>query len=301
MKIYSPLTGSTNVVLEEEIQCSFLIENYKKRLDTDVRKYFEGLKTVQIYKCLDTSFRFYYPLNTIGDGEFYESLQKYSWYYMDWKWEHEITRKLIKSTDSILEIGCAQGGFLNKIQQKGIECVGLELNESAAEYRRSRGLQILNQSIQEHARENPEKYDVVCSFQVVEHIAAIKEFIQLSIDALKPSGKLIVSVPNNLSNSLILKNSILNMPPHHMGLWDAVSLANLQSLFPLRLERLEIEPIQKYHLGCYQSLLQNSLFRKFGFWYKIFKKISDSIMLNNLYALSNYLLGHTILAQYRKL
>lgn len=300
MKIYSPLTGSTNVVFGEQIQSSFLIENYKKQLDVDVQKYFEGLEAVQIYKCLDTGFRFYYPLDTAGEGELYKSLQKHSWYYMDWKWEHEIASEIIRPMDKVLEIGCARCGFLDKIQQKGIDCVGLELNESAYEYGRSRRREILNQSIQYHAKENPEKYDVVCSFQVLEHIAEVKEFIQASIDSMKLGGKLIVSVPNNFPNSPILKNNILNMPPHHMGLWDALSLANLQSVFPLRLERLEIEPIQKYHLGYYQSILQDSLVRKFGFWYKFFKKIGDSIVLNNLHDLSSYLLGHTILAQYRK-
>ncbi len=300
MKIYSPLTGSTNVVLEKEIPCRFLIENYKKQLDVDVRKYFGGLETVQIYKCLDTCFRFYYPLDTDGDGEFYEALQKHSWYYMDWKWEHETASKIIKPNDKVLEIGCARGGFLNKIRQKGIDYMGLELNESAAEYGRSRGLEILSQSIQDHAKENPEKYDVVCSFQVLEHIAEVKEFMHASIDALKPCGKLIVNVPNNFTNSPILKNNILNMPPHHMGLWDAVSLANLQCVFPIRLELLEIEPIQKYHLGYYKSYIQDGFIKKYNLFGKIINKISGPLTMNILQDLSNYIIGHTILAQYRK-
>lgn len=305
MKIYSPLTGSTNVVLEEEIQCSFLIENYKKQLNIDVRKYFKDLKTVQIYKCLDTGFRFYYPLTTDGDGEFYESLQKHLWYYVDWKWEHEIASKIIKSMDKVLEIGCARGGFLKKIQQTGIECIGLELNESAVEYGQSRGLEILSQSIQNHAKENPEKYDVVCSFQVLEHISEVKEFIQASIDTMKPSGKLIISVPNN--DSLIFRcnhDLVINMPPHHMGLWDINSLIKIQQIFNLQIEAIHLEPLQAYHVKFSQSLVEKKLSQKlhdkYRFLAPLIQKSGNRFIEFSMKEVAGYINGHTIMAIYVK-
>jgi len=301
MQVHSPLTGSTNVVLEKEILCSFIIDDYRKHMDFDVTRYFHNLESIQIYRCLDTGFRFYYPFDIDGDSEFYKVLQKQSWYYMDWKWEHEIASMLIEQTDRVLEIGCARGGFLERINQKGIKCVGLELNESALECSRARALEVSNQSIEDHAKENQGQYDVVCSFQVVEHIAAVREFMQASINALKPAGKLIVSVPNNFPNSPILKDNILNMPPHHMGLWDTVSLANLQSVFPLRLERLEMEPIQKYHLGYYQSYIRDRSIKRYPLLGRVINRISKSVTENILSDLSNFILCHTILALYEKL
>jgi len=187
------------------------------------------------------------------------------------------------------------------MHQKGIECAGLELNESALEYGRAKGLKVLNQSIQDHAKENPEQYDVVCSFQVVEHVASVREFIQSSIDALKPRGKLIMSMPNNLPNSLILKDNILNMPPHHMGLWDVVSLANLQMVFSLRLERVEAEPVQRYHLGYYQSYVHDRSLERHRLLSKAINPLITRLTVSILQDLSDFVIGHTILAQYRKL
>jgi len=309
-RIHSPLTGSTNVVLQEEIQCDFIIDKYKKRMKIDVSKYFQGLESIQIYKCLDTRFRFYYPFNLEGNGEFYEELQKFQWYCMDWKWEHEIASMIIGSVDKVLEIGCARGSFMERVQQKGIECVGLELNKSAIKTGCRKGLNILSQSIQEHAKQNPEKYDLVCSFQVVEHISAIKEFIQASVDALKPGGKLIMSVPNNYPNSPILENNILNMPPHHMGLWDMNSLISVQRIFGIELRGIELEPLQPYHRGYADILVQKGMdvkmLEKYGILGKIIKReitnrFGRRFISYTASKLSKYMIGHTILVQYRKL
>ena len=266
-----------------------------------VSKYFKGIEEIFVYKCLDTGYRFYYPFDINGDSKFYEELEKFPWYYMDWKWEYEMASNIIKSKDKVLEIGCGRGSFLEKMQQKGADCTGLELNKNSVLYGQDKKMKILNESIQNHAKNNHERYDVVCSFQVVEHIAKIKEFLQASIDAIKPDGKLIISVPNNYGDSIILKDNLLNMPPHHMGLWDSVSLSNLQNIFPFRLELLEVEPIQKYHFGYYKSLVENYLAKDSDFWDKFFKRKRRFIIDKSIQCLSKYLIGHTILAQYRKL
>lgn len=308
MQVRSPLSNSTNVMLEKEIQCGFIIEHYKKQMGIDVSKYFQGLDSIQIYKCLDAGFRFYYPFNLEGDGEFYEELQKFPWYYMDWKWEHEIASTMVTPMDKVLEIGCARGSFLERMQQKGIECVGLELNESAVETGRRKGLNILSQSMQDHAKQNPGKYDLVCSFQVVEHIASVKEFTQAAVDTLRLGGTLIISVPNN--DSLIFKchdNIVLNMPPHHMGLWDINSLISIQDIFGLKLKRVELEPLYS-HRRFVETFLQRELsaglYRKYGVVGKMLTKVSESIgrriISYTVSKLSHYMIGHTILVQYTK-
>lgn len=304
MQVRSPLTGSVNVELEKEIECNLIIENYSRQLNIDVSKYFRYLKVIQIYRCLDTGFRFYYPFNIDGNGEFYQKLQGFPWYYMDWKWEHKMASVLIRPEHKVLEIGCARGSFLERIQRRGAKCTGLELNESTSEYGRSEGLEILSQNIQDHAKENPGQYDVVCSFQVVEHISAIKEFLQASIDALKPSGKLIVSVPNN--DSLIFKcNQIaLNMPPHHMGLWDMNSLIKIQYFYNLQIEALHLEPLQAYHVGYAQSLvvkkLSQELRDRYGFLAPFMQRIGSRVIRFSMREVAEYINGHTVMAIYIK-
>ena len=304
LQVHSPLTNSTNVVLDKEIQCDFIIENYKKQMDIDVSKYFQGLESIQIYRCLDTGFRFYYPFNLEGNGEFYEELQKLPWYYMDWKWEHEIASTMIGPMDKVLEIGCARGSFLERMQQKGAECVGLELNKSAIETGHRKGLNILSQSIRNHAKQNPEKYDLVCSFQVVEHVASIRAFMQASVDTLRPGGTLVVSVPNN--DSLMIKfndDIVLNMPPHHMGLWDMNSLISVQRIFGIELRRIEFETLRNH--GRFveipvQQALAVKLSERYGVLGKIINPFGRRFVSYTFSKLLMYMIGHTILVQYTK-
>jgi len=179
-----------------------------------------------------------------GDSQLYEHLRKKPGYY-GIRQEHEVAEAFFEANDLVLEIGCGDGFFLKNLQQKGIIVTGLEFNEDAVIFGQKQGLNILNQDIAVHAQQHPEKYDVVCCFQVLEHITEVHNFIAASLEALKIGGKLIVGVPNN--NPFLYEHDkyhTLNLPPHHMGLWDATSLANLEKVFNMRLERILIERLQ---------------------------------------------------------
>ncbi len=237
-----------------------IISKYMHELNIDVSRYFRQLPEIQIYRCNQTGYKFYYPFDISGDSFFYEHLQQYEWYYMPWKWEHEQAAKLIKSGMKVLEVGCGMGGFLKEVSNRvpDIEITGLELNQSAVERGKSEGLNILAESIEEHAEAHPGTYDLVCSFQVLEHIADVKSFIEGQIKALKKGGKIIVSVPNNrgfLGDSY----NILNMPPHHMGLWDKISLKKMGDYFGLKYHSTHFEPLQPYHSNYFQRVKQSKL------------------------------------------
>lgn len=50
--------------------------------------------------------------------------------------------------------------------KKGFDCTGLELNRSAVEVCRQKGLNVSKQLLEEHVTEHAEMYDVVCSFGI---------------------------------------------------------------------------------------------------------------------------------------
>jgi hypothetical protein len=55
---------------------------------------------------------------------------------------------------------------------------------------------------------------------------------------------MIFSVPN--SNPYLFrydKYHVLNLPPHHVGLWDKRALANLRRVFDLEVEPVRVEPL----------------------------------------------------------
>lgn len=301
----SPVTGSKNVSLMREIPVSQIVDAYQEGLGIDVRRFFKKMPTVGLYQCLDTGYRFYYPLTLAGDDAFYQELESFPWYYMDSKWEHEIAASLIGQEDTVLEIGCAEGGFLKKLRAKGVHAEGLELNSSALEKCRAAGLTVYPVLIEEFAKQKPAAYDVVCSFQVLEHVPKVREYITASLATLRPGGRMIVSVPNN--ESLVLRApgpETLNAPPHHMGLWDVNSLIHLQKFFPMSIEGVYLEPLQKYHTGFASKVageaVSKKLREKLPIPRGIAQKVAGRFGYTSAEALAEHIVGHTVVAVFKK-
>ena len=302
-EIHSPLTLTNKISLVKSIKTKEIIAKYKKH-QIDVSSYFEGIKQISVFRCDETGYMFYYPYSVAGDSAFYQHFQKFDWYYMPWKWEHEITTTYLADGMSVLEVGCAHGAFLDRINTlfNLRVSVGLELNESTPT--QNEKWYIINQYVQEYAKEHSEEFDLVCSYQVLEHISEVHSFLEANVACLKRGGKLVISVPNN--DSFIKKDSdgALNMPPHHMGLWTEESLLALTNIFPLKILKIHIEDLRDYHVDNYiwsekygqGSILFNKVKRKLDKLTGNYAKVKADILDKR-----ESLMGHTILMVFEKI
>ena len=299
--IDSPLVPGSKAILIKSVSIDYIKKGYKY-YNVDVNRFFTGLKRMSIYRCQSSGYEFYYPNNVTGDSEFYEAFQRFDWYYMPWKWEHELAASCLTNDLSILEVGCAHGAFLTGASNRFNlqKAVGLELNESAPI--NNGQVQIINQTIQDFEKNNHELFDVVCSFQVLEHISEVHSFLQSMIGCLKPGGKLLISVPNN--ESFIGKeNSVLNMPPHHVGRWNTKSLSYLERLFPIHLLNAQCEPLQSYHVESYINATYYSRYPKLIA--KAIKKVDKFTgkykkLMTRIFDNKESLVGHTVLVIFTK-
>ena len=241
----SPVTTSGATTLTDTFRSSDVIALYKEQFGIDVDRFFTS-ENFSMYQCNQTGYRFYYPNGLDGDGDFYATLQtKFGdGYYHDWKFENQLAYNAINPNDKVLDIGCGVGNFLIKAKDKAAEVCGLELNEKAVEVCKQKGLSVYNELIAEHAEKRPGYYDMVCMFQVLEHIYDIKSFLDDSLKVLKKGGKLVIGVPNNEPYFKSYdKYSTLNLPPHHMGLWNKEVFKKIAPLF--NIEMLDTEYDEK--------------------------------------------------------
>lgn len=310
-KLKSPLTGSSNLTLINSININVVRKMYLDNYGLDIQYLIpEGYEFIERYRCNDSGLEFFYPNSIVGDSDFYNKLQEQTWYYLNNKWEfHEAINEFPQKENlTLLEIGCAKGDFLNIVRSKlpSSTLTGIELNRDAVLEAREKGLNVLEELSSEHSINNECKYDVIVSFQVLEHIANPLEILKDCIRMLKPGGRLIIGVPDNSKRafpSLIVKSDTdLNMPPHHQGLWGIPSLTYLVRILPISLNNLIIEPaISSNHKNCYRLMIKNTIYKKYG---KIFGLVIYAFGLPfikySLNRLGNHLPGHTILAVYTK-
>lgn len=242
--IKSPVDNISSTELLEEYDSSEVIALYQNDYGIDVTEYFPKNK-FQLRQCSKTKYRFFYPETLEGKEQLYVELHNNRpSYYRFPKWEHQIAIKTIKklNIDNLLEIGCATGDFISFLKvNTQIQTAGIELNKSAAEIGRNRGLCIYDEVIEEYLKKGL-KYDLICSFQVLEHIYDINSFFSNSIKLLKKNAYIIFGVPH--SNPYLYyfdRLHTLNLPPHHVGLWDKKTIQNIAEHFNLEVIDIQIE------------------------------------------------------------
>jgi SAM-dependent methyltransferase len=192
----------------------------------------------------------YFDDGLAGPEEMYRRLEKLPWYYLENKPEFDIAVRHLAGLGRILEIGAGAGAFARLVSPTATY-VGLEFNASAAEQAVASGLDVRTESLAKHLASAPEPYDAVVSFQVMEHVSAVGDFIRECRSCLRPGGRLIVSVPAHDGFIGRELNSILDLPPHHLTQWSDRCLSEIAGLFDLTLLGLEHDDIAPYHRANY--------------------------------------------------
>lgn len=258
----SPFGG--NEILVEELPVGWLVHEYYKKSGIDVSECFSQVDHITLYECSNTGFRYWKPFSIAGSENFYRVMaSSTSTYYPKDRWENSIVRKILRKEDDVLDIGCGRGFFLKSIQCQVKNGLGLEFSQYAIDNKVTT-FPIRIAMIQDMAKEKA-RFDVVCSFQVLEHVVNPKEFIQGCLEVLKPGGKLVLSTPNYASTTFQNKSDCWDLPPHHVGHYTEDVYKRIGELFGLKLVSIhqqirgpEVIPVTQ----ATQSKLIHKVFRK---------------------------------------
>lgn len=247
-----PLCSAKDAKTIEIISANGLVGLYVNAYKANFSYLFEQ-NEIRYCQCNNCDLKYFSP-SVIGDENFYNILQKTELYYVDDKEEYEIASKYITEKDDVLEIGCGKAAFSKKINCKSY--TGLELSANAKVLAEQGGVHIVNKTIQEHATSNTNAYDVVCTFQVLEHVDCneLFAFLKAAVACLKADGRLIISVPSADSFLSEMVNSTLNLPPHHQSHWPDKSMKKIAELFNLDILCFKHETIASQNKREYLSV-----------------------------------------------
>ena len=108
---------------------------------------------------------------------------------------NEITKKY-NGSRKVLDIGCATGLLLNKLQNEGWDSHGVEICEASAQYARDNfNLNIYNKNLFE-CNFPDNHFEVIHFSHLIEHVPNPKNFLKEVYRILQPNGYIIVTTPN---------------------------------------------------------------------------------------------------------
>jgi len=107
-----------------------------------------------------------------------------------------------ENADTVLDLGCGRGEFIELLQQNGIKARGIDLNEQMIETCKERGLNCEKADILKTLAEYEDNsLGGIFSSQVVEHLipSYLKRMIEMAYHKLSPSSPIIIETVNPLS------------------------------------------------------------------------------------------------------
>jgi len=120
-----------------------------------------------------------------------------------------------RNTNNIIDVGCGDGWFLVEAKKRGWSVFGTEFEERAVVNGGAKGI-IMHQGVLKPSNYSV-TFDIITSFEVVEHINNPMEEFKNFYSILRPGGLVYVTTPNfnSLSRKLLgPKWNVLNYPEH---------------------------------------------------------------------------------------
>jgi 2-polyprenyl-3-methyl-5-hydroxy-6-metoxy-1,4-benzoquinol methylase len=208
----------------------------------------------EVVRCRKCKFVFAHPY-IAGDANFYNLA--FDDAYPKNKWEFDKTIESIQAIPNfkeltIFEVGAGTGMFTKQLLQLGIPSSSLSVTEYSNQAIQSLseiGITVYSEDIRVLTKQKilaRNSIDVLCVFQVMEHMDNLHEFMQSINYVLKPGGKFFMAVPNPNRIEFNERNGgFLDMPPNHISRFSPESLAILanENGFSIVNQLSEPEPI----------------------------------------------------------
>lgn len=214
-------------------------------------------------KCDDCLLEFSDPMRAPG-AEWYELTYRLLNLFPESRWEFNVVADRISRRDSVLEIGCGIGKFLERCQTRGVSARGVDLSREAVAECLSKGFEAEVHDACKPLREVFGcKHNVVAAFHVLEHLDNPENFFCETRNAVDSRGRLFLSVPSYLRPSRCFGNrDFMDEPPHHMTRWTRQAFDAIGSRTGWKLEQIIFEPIS-LRVAIWNISVNTEFYRRF--------------------------------------
>lgn len=208
-------------------------------------------RVCKVVKCKNCDFVYSFPY-VAGDKRFYDLAYQRSG-YPKWKWEFGYALREIEELGlerpTVLEVGAGEGAFTRVISGKITTPDKITVTEYS-EYGRGEiaklGVNCAQGDVRDLSREKyAEFFDVICMFQVLEHIDDLKNLMLQYKCILKKGGRIIFAVPGEKNIEFNeINGALLDMPPNHIGRWSLKSFEKLAELYGFEINDHRYAPFE---------------------------------------------------------
>lgn len=187
-----------------------------------------------LYQCQDCQVQFYAPFKSIErKGHEQRNIYKTSEIIKP-RILRDYHKKFLKRNKNfphklkILDLGCGTGEFLSELEKRGCEVWGVDFDHNAILMAKKYfNLEnIYAASFKDFFKNNNlSQFDIITTFEVMQYLDDPFEFVKNIQKILKPTGKIILSIPSR--QRMMAESDRWDLPPYCLTRWNSKSISNL--------------------------------------------------------------------------
>lgn len=164
---------------------------------------------------------------------------------------------LLKPGDKILEVGCGTGSLVFELSGQGYDVTGMDISRKAIVYGLEKygDIKLQVQAAEELQFEDG-AFDVVLSFDLLEHIAQVDRHVSEVFRVLRPGGYYLLQTPNKYSNVVYatIVNKSFKWRRAHPSLHTSGQLRKRLDKHGFEVRFVKMNPINKFTVAKLQKL-----------------------------------------------